>query len=133
MMKNSQPQITADTLAEFTATCNRHDIDGLMEFMSPDFEFLTAAGPDVCGTRHSTKEAVREAFVSMWTASPDARWINDKHFVQGDFGISEWTFVGTLADGSRIEVDGVDIFTFKDGKIAVKNAFRKQRPTQAPK
>mgnify|MGYP003346247482 FL=1 len=84
--------------------------------------------PDVCVTRHADRDSVREAFVSKRKASPDARLINDKHFVRGDFGVSEWTFVGTLADGSRTEVDGVDIFTFKNGKIAVKNAFRKQRP-----
>jgi ketosteroid isomerase-like protein len=132
-MKTNDSPVTVDTLAKFTAACNRHDIDGLMEFVSPDFVFLTAAGPDVCGTRHADRDSVREAFVSIWKASPDARWINDKHFVQGDFGVSEWTFVGTLADGSRIEVDGVDIFTFKNGKIAVKNAFRKQRPNQMPK
>jgi nucleoside-diphosphate-sugar epimerase len=49
-------------------------------------------------------------------------------FVHGDFGVSEWTFEGTAADGSRIETDGVDLFTFKDGKILVKNVFRKARP-----
>jgi hypothetical protein len=26
-----------------------------------------------------------------------------------------------------VEADGVDIFTFRDGKIHIKNAFRKQR------
>jgi ketosteroid isomerase-like protein len=59
---------------------------------------------------------------------PDAQWRNGQHFVQGDFGVSQWTFTGTAADGSRVETDGVDIFTFRDGKIAVKNAFRKARP-----
>jgi len=43
-------------------------------------------------------------------------------------GVSQWTFTGTAADGSRVETDGVDVFTFRDGKIAVKNAFRKARP-----
>ena len=53
---------------------------------------------------------------------------NREYIVQGDFGVSQWTFTGTAADGSRIETDGVDIFTFKNGKIASKNAFRKARP-----
>ena len=35
---------------------------------------------------------------------------------------------GTAADGSRIETDGIDVYTFKDGKIALKNVFRKSRP-----
>ena len=42
--------------------------------------------------------------------------------------MSESTFTGTAADGSRVEADMVDVFTFKNGKIQVKNAYRKQRP-----
>jgi ketosteroid isomerase-like protein len=47
--------------------------------------------------------------------------------VTGDRGVSEWTFSGTRSDGKRIEVNGCDLFTFLDGKIAVKNSFRKNR------
>jgi ketosteroid isomerase-like protein len=71
---------------------------------------------------------VRKAFPAAWATMPDAQWRNGKHFVQGDFGVSEWTFTGTAADGTRVEVDGVDLFTFKDGKIHLKNVFRKTRP-----
>jgi len=42
--------------------------------------------------------------------------------------MSEWTYTGTAADGARSESGGVDVFTFKDGKILVKNVFRKARP-----
>ena len=42
--------------------------------------------------------------------------------------MSEWTFTGTLKDGKRVEVNGCDLFTFRSGKIAVKNSFRKNRP-----
>jgi len=48
--------------------------------------------------------------------------------VSGERGVSESTFRGTKADGSRIEARMVDVFTFSDGKIAVKNAYRKDRP-----
>lgn len=34
-------------------------------------------------------------------------------------------------EGGKIEANMVDVFTFKDGKILVKNAFRKNRPVQA--
>jgi ketosteroid isomerase-like protein len=46
----------------------------------------------------------------------------------GDRGVSEWTFTGTSKDGTRVEVSGCDLFTFRNGKIAVKNSFRKNRP-----
>lgn len=127
-MSETLTAVTASTLAAFSAAWNRHDVDALMGFMSTDCVFQTAAGTAACGTRHVGTDAVRKAFAAAWHAVPDAQWINGQHLVHGSFGVSQWTFTGTAADGSRIETDGVDLFTFKDGKIAVKNAFRKARP-----
>ena len=123
----SEP-VTPATLAEFSDAWNRHDVDDLMRFMHDDCVFQTAAGNDACGTRVVGRSAVRAAFANAWSAVPDAQWLNGRHAVHGDTGISEWTFTGTAADGSRIEVDGVDLFEFRDGRIALKNVFRKARP-----
>jgi steroid delta-isomerase-like uncharacterized protein len=119
---------TVALLSEFSDAWNRHDIDALMSFMSEDCVFETAAGAEAWGTRHQGREAVRKAFASAWALVPDAQWCDGVHRVAGDFGVSEWTFTGTAADGSRIEVNGVDLFTFQDGKIRRKNTFRKNRP-----
>jgi steroid delta-isomerase-like uncharacterized protein len=127
-MSSSNPLVTVATLAAFSDAWNRHDIDALMSFMSEDCVFETAAGADACGTRHTGTAAVRKAFATAWEAVPDAQWRNGVHHVAGDFGTSEWTFTGTAADGSRIEVNGVDLFTFRGGKIQRKNVFRKARP-----
>ena len=125
------PAITEADLAAFGDAWNRHDIDALMAFMHDDCVFQTAVGPDACGTRHAGLEAVRTAFAAAWQAVPDARWENGRHRVDGDAGVSEWTFTGTAADGSRIESDGVDLFRFRDGRILLKNAFRKMRTAPA--
>jgi steroid delta-isomerase-like uncharacterized protein len=124
--------VTVETLEAFSAAWNRHDVDALMAFMSDDCVFQTAAGPAACGTRHVGREAVRAAFAAAWSAFPDAQWRNGRHFVAGDRGVSEWTFTGTAADGTRVEADGVDVFTFSGGLIKVKNAFRKDRPRLPP-
>ncbi|WP_312431226.1 nuclear transport factor 2 family protein [Achromobacter sp.] len=123
-----QKTVTVEMLAEFAAAWNRHDIDALMSFMSEDCVFETVGGPEQYGSRHSGPEAVRAAFAAAWKNFPDAQWENGRHWVAGERGVSESTFRGTAADGSRVEADMVDVFTFKDGKIQVKNAFRKQRP-----
>lgn len=115
-------------LADFSAAWNRHDLPALMSFMHPECVFETVGGPEACGSRQIGPEAVAKAFESAWINFPDAQWRNGRHFVAGDRGVSEWTFTGTAADGSRIEADGVDLFTFKDGRILLKNVFRKQRP-----
>lgn len=118
---------TAETLQRFADAWNLHDVDALMSFMTDDCVFEASAGADVCGTRSVGREAVRAAFAEVWAVFPDARWGGARHFVQGDRGVSEWTFTGTRADGSRVEVHGCDLFTFRDGKIATKDSYRKNR------
>jgi hypothetical protein len=49
------------------------------------------------------------------------------HVVSGNRGFSEWTFRGTDRKGVKAEVRGVDVFTFRDGRIALKDTFRKNR------
>lgn len=118
---------TAD-LQAFADAFNRHDAEAIVGFMTDDCVFEASAGPDACGQRHIGRQAVRAAFADVWNQYPDARWQSPSHFVCGDRGVSEWTFTGTRADGSRVEVNGCDVFTFRDGKIALKNSYRKNRP-----
>lgn len=132
MTPDAMVDITTDVLQGFADAWNRHDVDALMTFMTDDCVFEASAGPDVCGTRYTGREAVRAGFAEVWSMFPDARWNNARHFVAGDRGVSEWTFTGTKTDGARVEVYGCDLFTFRDGKIAVKNSFRKNRPTLTP-
>ena len=127
-MLNANKQVTVETLQAFAEAWNRHDADALMSFMTEDCVFDSSAGPDVYGTRYSGREAVRAGYVEVWMTFPDAHWGNARHFVQGDRGVSEWTFTGTRADGARVEVNGCDLFTFRNGKIALKNSYRKNRP-----
>jgi steroid delta-isomerase-like uncharacterized protein len=120
--------IGTDFLEAFADAWNRHDADALMSFMTEDCVFEASAGLEVCGMRHAGPDAVRAAFTEVWSVFPDAHWGGARHFVQGDRGVSEWTFTGTRRDGSRIEVNGCDLFTFREGKIALKNSYRKNRP-----
>ncbi len=120
-------EVTLDFLDAFAAAWNRHDVDALMTFMSDDCVFESSAGPELCGTRSVGREAVRGGFTGAWEAFPDAQWRSARHFICGNRGVSEWTFTGTRADGTRLEVHGCDVFTFKEGKIALKNSYRKNR------
>jgi len=120
--------VTVSDLQAFADAWNRHDIDAIMDFMAHDCVFEASAGPDVCGTRYVGREAVRAGFTDVWATFADAQWLTPRHFVCGDRGVSEWTFAGTRADGSRVEVHGCDLFTFAGGKIALKNSYGKNRP-----
>jgi hypothetical protein len=116
-------------LDRFADAWNRHDLEALMSMMTDDCVFQASAGPHVDGQRSEGREAVRAAYAAVFAAFPDARWSNPRHFVAGSRGVSEWTFTGTRADGARVEVTGCDQFTFRGGRIAVKNSFRKNRPS----
>lgn len=125
--------VAVQLLIDFNAAWNRHDLEALMGFMHEDCAFHAVAGPDELGRSFVGRAAVREGFALAWTAFPDAQWTDGVHFVAGDRGVSESTFRGTrAADGLRVEARMVDVFTFRDGRIAVKNAFRKDRPAFAP-
>lgn len=127
-MSAPDPAVNAQMLADFAAAWNRHDIDALMTFMTDDCVFHAVAGPQLMGRSFVGADAVREGFQSAWATFPDAAWLDGEHFVSGDRGVSESTFRGTRADGSRVEARMVDVFTFRGGRIAVKNAYRKDRP-----
>ena len=127
-MARQSSEITVEFLDAFADAWNRHDVDDLMSFMTDDCVFEASAGDERCGVRYKGVDAVREGFAKAWEKLPDAKWSGARHFVSGDRGVSEWTFSGTQADGKRIEVDGCDVFTFRDGRIAVKNSYRKNRP-----
>ena len=123
LLQNTLPGL----LDRFAEAWNRHDLDALMAMMTDDCVFQASAGPDVDGKRSEGQAAVRAAYADVFETFPDAHWGDARHFVAGDRGVSEWTFTGTREDGTRVEVTGCDLFTLSDGKIAIKNSYRKNR------
>ncbi len=122
----------AKLLQDLFDAFNRHDLEAVLACMNEDCVFEGAAGPEAYGARFVGHDAVGAAFEGVWKTFPDVRWANDRHFAANGLGVSQWTLVGTREDGKRIEADGVDLFTFRDGKIATKKAFRKDRPLIDP-
>jgi ketosteroid isomerase-like protein len=120
-------KITEAFLQSFADAFNAHNLDSIMNLMTDDCVFEASVGPNVDGEKFTGQKEVRTAFESIFTNFPDARWSNPRHFIIGDRGVSEWTFSGTKSDGTKVEVTGCDLLTFKDGKIAIKNSYRKNR------
>ncbi len=115
----------AEVLKDFLDAFNRHDIDAIMGFMQEGCVFDTPRGPDPWGTRLLGKEEVRKGFEARLSGIPDIHYGEDRHWVAGDRGVSEWTITGTDAGGNRIEVQGCDLFEFREGKISRKDAYWK--------
>jgi len=126
--KTSQDSITINVLVGFANAFNAHDVNAILSFMANDCIFLASAGPDAYGEKFEGREAVKKAFEDVFKTYPDAHWGNVTYFIAGNRTVTEWLFTGTKADGSRVEVSGCDLCTFRDGKIVLKNSYRKNRP-----
>jgi ketosteroid isomerase-like protein len=114
-------------LDAFAQAWNRHDADAILSMMTDDCVFEASRGPGAKGTVYRGRDEVRRGIEEVFASFPDARWSEPRHFIAGDRAVSEWVFTGTGPDGTRVEVQGCDLFTFRDGLISIKNSYRKQR------
>jgi len=117
---------TIALLQRFMDAWNAHDTKTLVDCMTADGAFYASAGPSPTGMAAIGHEALAKAFDGVFDTFPDAQWTKGRHFISGESACSYWTFVGTRKDGTRVEVNGCDLFKIRDGKIAVKDSYRKQ-------
>lgn len=114
-----------ETLKGFLEAFNRHDLDAIMAYFDEDCVFYMPRGEGPRGDRYEGKDAVRAGLSKRFEGIPDVHYGDDRHWACGDFGVSEWTLRGTATSGKRIEVRGVDLLEFRDGKVTRKDSFWK--------
>ena len=119
------PEAATPSLQALLDAFNAHDVDAIMSFFTEDCVFDTPRGPGPGGRRLVGKEQVREGIQSRFDGIPDVRYSDDRHFVCGDRGVSEWTLSGTARNGERIEVRGCDLLELDGGRIRRKDSFWK--------
>jgi len=112
-------------LRGFLAAFNRHDLDAIMSFFTDDCVFEMPRGPAPGGTRAAGRDAVRALLATRFSGIPDVHYGDDRHFVAGDRGASEWLLTGTTRSGERIAVRGCDLFEFRGDKIVRKDSYWK--------
>jgi ketosteroid isomerase-like protein len=104
-----QEPVSVKTLKAITDAFNAHDLDAIMEFFADDCVFDMPRGPDPWGRRYAGKAAVREGLATRFKGLPDVHYGDDRHWVSGDQGVSEWLLTGTTLDGVRLRVRGCDL------------------------
>ncbi len=117
--------VTVEDLQQIVELFNRHDLDGLMEAFVEDCVLEIPRGPHPWGQRFIAKEQVRAGLASRFADIPDVHYGEDRHWVAGNRGVSEWTLTGATTAGVRVEVRGCDLFQFRDGKILRKDSYWK--------
>jgi ketosteroid isomerase-like protein len=120
----SQP-VTTELLKEFLNAFNQHDIDRIMDYFADDCVLYTPRGAKPRGDRYVGKTEVREGLAKRFEGIPDVHYGDDQHWACQDLGVSEWTLTGTTTSGQALEVRGVDLLEFVDGKIIRKDSFWK--------
>lgn len=117
--------LSVETLKTIADAFNRHDLAAIMEFFAEDCSMNLPRGPDPWGQRFVGKAAVREGIATRFTGLPDVHYGDDRHWVSGDRGVSEWLLTGTGPDGTRVQVRGCDHWEFRGGKIIRKDSYWK--------
>jgi hypothetical protein len=68
---------------------------------------------------------VREFLEEMFGRVADIRWDEIRHFAGPELAVVEWLTTGTPHGSTRFEVQGCDLLTLRNGKIAAKRSYRK--------
>ena len=118
-------RMTEDLMKGFLDAFNRHDLDAIMDYFADECEFYMPRGEGPRGTRFVGKQAVRAGLAMRFEGIPDVHYGDDRHWAGENFGVSEWTLTGTTTAGKQLEVRGVDLLEFRNGKITRKDSFWK--------
>ena len=119
----SPEQATRATIDHFNDAFNRHDADGLAQFLTDDTVFEdTSPAPD--GRRVEGKAAVVEFWRARFARNSDARFDAEDVIVSGNRATVLWTY-HKMRNGQPWHIRGVDVFTVRDGKVAAKLAYVK--------
>lgn len=123
--ENSTSHMTPEVLAAFSDAWTRRDLEALMSHVTDDCVYSASVGPEP-GQTWSGREQVREGFALMLAFDTgQERHEEENPIIAGTRGAATWSFTGAGPDGKVLTTRGCDIYEFRDGKIARKDAFRK--------
>ncbi len=116
---------STQTLKAILDAFNQHDLDAIMGFFADDCSFDMPRGPEPWGARYTGKAEVRRALATRFAGLPDVHYGDDRHWVSGNLGVSEWLLTGTTPEGRNVRVRGCDLWEFADGKVVRKDSYWK--------
>ena len=125
MTTQQRTAFSVEMLDDLMTAFNAHDLDAIMTYFVEDCVFDASRGPEPRGRRLVGKEAVRAGLAARFEGIPDVQYDADRHWIQGDLGVSEWLVHGTTTAGVHVEARGCDLWEFRGDKIARKDSYWK--------
>lgn len=104
----------------------KRDVDLLFQAVTPDFEWRFGGASDG-RARISGRDAVTAEFAAMASGGRKVRFADVVYHHAPDATFMTFRAIETdPATGAETEFVGVERYTFRDGRIAVKDVYRKQ-------
>jgi taurine dehydrogenase small subunit len=120
-------KMTRELAEQFGSAWNSGDADLVTSFFAENGVYHASVGPEALGKSYVGKDNIRRGVQAFFDRYPDGKFENLKVVVAGEIGTFEWDFVATGSGGNKVRTAGCDLLQFVGDKVAVKNAFRKQR------
>jgi glyoxylase-like metal-dependent hydrolase (beta-lactamase superfamily II)/ketosteroid isomerase-like protein len=112
---------------DYFAALGRRDLDAAANHLAPDLRGVMHGLAELDGPR-----AVREFFAELFAALPDWTIEVRRTAAEGDTVAVHWRITGTFtgapwhgleANGARLDFQGADVITVREGRIAANDAF----------
>jgi ketosteroid isomerase-like protein len=114
-------------LKAFGKAFNTGDVDGILQNVTDDFEWRLHEGPDAPdGRTVKGREAVRIALESRAAVIDTLRFSETEVMFGDEHVVGRFRATGAYKNGETIDVRGIDIYSFRDGKISVKDSYWKR-------
>jgi steroid delta-isomerase-like uncharacterized protein len=107
----------AALIERYNAAWNAHDVETISSLHTDDIVFANhTAGETAAG-----RDVVARHIAGIFERWPDLSFRARRLYASESHAVCEWTATGTASDGRRLEWDGVDIVSCRDGRV-VRNA-----------
>ncbi|MEV1243357.1 nuclear transport factor 2 family protein [Nonomuraea sp. NPDC049750] len=115
-----------DCLARFADAWARRDVGALLELMTEDAVYAASVGPEPGRTFRGHAEPA-DGFRAMFEHDAGAVIEQGEPLINGEWAVCTWTYHLVSDSGSPYCEYGIDLWRFRDGKICLKDAYRKTR------
>jgi ketosteroid isomerase-like protein len=112
---------TATTVGALTDALNARDRVATVALFASDAVFR----PGAAGASFEGPEAITDALFGFLDLHKAGRFEIHHEMFAGDEAYNEWKWVGVTNEGEPSESHGCDYYLIRDGKVALKNTFRK--------